>query len=511
MRAEAPLRGHLGLAHFEALLDRSGVTSSIEARLPVGVRPRQLSVGALFLGMLLAQADGRPAHLTRAHQALVGLDDADRWRLGVLTGWKTGPHLLTYRQVERTFSLVVATLAKDTPDGEPSEALSSVMDALMEASIPAAVADATSALAADWSDLEGFSCPPPHDGEACADPEASWGRRKCDSPGRKDELFFGYELQAATMVREEGGEPVPELARRITVTSCHVDPPPAFIPVFQRMTASGIAISDVLADSGYSYRDPARWALPLRALGAAIVTDLHPNDRGRKGTHAGAVIWNGNLYCPATPTALFDLGPLSRQATADAVAAHDARSAELARYKLGRISADDSDGYHRVACPATMGKVACPLKPDSMARQRTLPEILDPPEYHPSCCAQRTVTVPVAVTAKTQQKHDYPSRSHRVSYARRTAVERTFSTTKDRASTDMTRGWCRVMGLTAISMFTLMAFVARNERILTAFSAVQAEHARRQANGLPPKTRRRRRKPIGDLIAAGSARADASP
>lgn len=511
MKSGVPLRDPVSLARFEAILDRSGVTPSIEARLPVGMRPRQLSVAALFLGMLLTQADGRPGHLTRVHQALVGLDDADRWRLGVLVAWKAGPHLLTYRQVERTFSLVVGTLAKDTPDGEPTEALSLVMDALMEASIPEAVAETTSALAADWSDLEGFSCPPPHEGEACADPEASWGRRKCDSPGRSDELFFGYELQAATMVREEGGDPVPELARRITVTSCHVDPPPAFIPVFQRMAASGIAISDVLADSGYSYREPARWALPLRAIGASIVTDLHPGDRGRKSTHAGAVIWNGNLYCPATPTALFDLGPLSRQATTDEVAAHDARSAELARYKLGRISADDADGYHRVACPAAMGKVRCPLKSDSMTREHTLPEILNPPEHHPSCCAQRTVTVPVAVIAKTQQKHDYPSRSHRVSYARRTAVERTFSTTKDRASTDMTRGWCRVMGLTALSMFTLMAFVARNERILSTFSATQAENARRQAQGLPPKTRRRRRKPIGDLIAAAGATTDASP
>jgi uncharacterized phage-associated protein len=33
-------------------------------------------------------------------------------RLGVIEAWKHGPHQLTYRQVERTFSLVVAALSR---------------------------------------------------------------------------------------------------------------------------------------------------------------------------------------------------------------------------------------------------------------------------------------------------------------------------------------------------------------------------------------------------------------
>jgi hypothetical protein len=41
--------------------------------------------------------------------------------------------------------------------------------------------------------------------------------------------------------------------------------------------------------------------VPLRAAGASLIQDLHPHDRGPQGTHAGAIIANGNLYCPATP------------------------------------------------------------------------------------------------------------------------------------------------------------------------------------------------------------------
>jgi hypothetical protein len=36
-------------------------------------------------------------------------------------------------------------------------------------------------------------------------------------------MFFGYYHSAATTVREETGPAVPELTRRITLSSCHAD------------------------------------------------------------------------------------------------------------------------------------------------------------------------------------------------------------------------------------------------------------------------------------------------
>ena len=108
------------LAAFEEIIDASGVAPRIEAILPIGVRPRQLTVRTLLAGMCLAQADHRPAHLTRVHRALVSLPGYDQRRLGVIADWKHGPHLLTYRQTERTFGLVTGALARDEPDGLPS-------------------------------------------------------------------------------------------------------------------------------------------------------------------------------------------------------------------------------------------------------------------------------------------------------------------------------------------------------------------------------------------------------
>jgi len=49
------------------------------------------------------------------------------------------------------------------------------------------------------------------------------------------------------------------------------------------------------------------------------------------GTHHGAVIANGNLYCPATPRPLLELSPLARTATSQQAADHDGRTAEATR------------------------------------------------------------------------------------------------------------------------------------------------------------------------------------
>ncbi len=518
----------ISLERLEAIVDASGVPARVEAMLPVGVRPRQLSVRTLLLGILLALSGGRPAHLSRVHEALIALPEREQWRLGVLAVFKDGPHLLTYRQVEYTFSLVAGALSKEKPDGEPSQALSEVTDALLEASVQVLGPPESSSLAVDWTDLESFSRPPrkrgaeaeggeglPEDTEAaaqkkngdCADPEASWGHRRAGGPGQKDEAFFGYYLQAATIVKEENGPEAGELVRRILLSTCRVDPPAAFTGVLQRMTASGVKLGDVLADSGYAYRLPENWALPLRRLGAALVQDLHPNDRGLNGTHEGAIRFNGSLYCPATPKALAGLGPLSPGASTEQTTAHDQLTAELSRYKLGPLTALDTDGYHRVSCPAVQGKLRCPLRPTSMELSHTRPQVLQAPEHPPACCSQQTITVPASVNAKTRQKHDYPSAAHRRSYARRSAAERTFSTIKDPASNDISaKGWCRLMGLTPIALFTACLFIVRNIRVTDAFTARNAEQARRHACGLPPHRRRRRRRgTLHDLLAEANA------
>jgi hypothetical protein len=148
---------------------------------------------------------------------------------------------------------------------------------------------------------------------------------------------------------------------------------------------------------------------------------------------------------PCTPPALLKLGPLAPGAGKQQAADHDRKTAEAARYKLGRHAGDDADGYCRVQCPAAAGKVRCPLRPASMTLDHDRPEILAPPKHPQACCTRQTITIPPGGNAKTRQKHDYPSAAWRRSYARRTAAERGFATVKDPTGNDTARGWCRLM------------------------------------------------------------------
>ena len=487
---------------LEEITDRSGIAPRIELLLPTGVRARQLLARTLLLGMLIVLADHRPAHLTRVHQALTTLPEDDQRRLGVIADWKHGPHRLTYRQTERTFGLVADALAKDIPDGLPSQTLTAICDDLLEASIPDEFKDASTSLAVDWTDMETFSRPPSRGTSDCADPEASWGHRSGGGPGQDSELFFGYYPSAATMMRDEHGPPVPELARRMTACSCRHDPARALVPVLTAMTDDGIGLGDILADSGYAHRDADAWAVPLRQSGAQLVQDLHPSDRGPRGTHHGAIIANGNLYCPATPTTLLELaparprrhpGPGRRPRPADRrdrpLQTRQDHHRRHRRLPPGHVPR----GHEQDPLPAALrlDDARTGTGPRSSPRRSTRRTAAT---SRPSPCRPRWPPRPGRNTTTPQ--------AHRKSYARRTGAERTFSTAKDPATNNIARGWTRLTGLTPIMLWLTCLLAVRNQRILTAWDNRQRDDARRAATGLPPKTRRRRRKTLATLAAA---------
>jgi hypothetical protein len=386
----------------------------LEAAMPTGGRRRQLSARTVLLGIMIALDSGRPAHLEAAHRALLSLSFDDQLALQVAVVDDGECHLATYRQYEDTFSVMCGPIDpspvpsfKAVPEGaraahlataragidvsSRSAALATAIDALVEASVPEPYKTASRSLAVDWTDHETWSRPrAKEDIQPANDPDASWGHAKRNAPGAKDCLFYGYYAQVATMVADEGRPPVPELVRRIAFEAPRIDPVEVMAATLSRMKAGGIELGDILADCGYSNRAPATWARPLRAAGAGLVMDLHPNDRGQRGTFEGAICAGGQLYCPKVPVSLLAMGPLRRGASPEEITAHDTGCAELARYKLSPVSKADADGYQRVACPAAAGKLRCPLKPSSMQLSLRLPSVLDPPRGEPGrCCAQR--------------------------------------------------------------------------------------------------------------------------
>ena len=320
----------------------------------------------------------------------------------------------------------------------------------------------------DWTDLESFSRPPPARGGDCADPEAWWGHRKNNLLRSQDELFYGYYLSAGIMMRDEGGPAVPELARRATVSSCRHDPVRAFAPVLTALPGQQIPLGDILDDSGYAHRDAGAWAHPAPQppgrSSSRTCTRMTAAPRAPTTARSSAT---ATCTARARPARCWNSGPLARTATKEQAADHDRKTSELARHKLGRLTADDADGYHRVAVPRRHGQ-------DPLPAAARLDDAGPGPARDPP--APRSTPRPAApsrpspsradVNAKTAQKHDYPSAAWRRSYARRTGAERGFATAKDPASNDITRGWCRLMGLAPLMLFTTTLLIVRNQRIL---------------------------------------------
>ncbi|MGH2880339.1 MAG: hypothetical protein ACRDK4_12140 [Solirubrobacteraceae bacterium] len=130
------------------------------------------------------------------------------------------------------------------------------------------------------------------------------------------------------------------------------------------------------------------------------------------------------------------------------------------------------------------GKIRCPLRPRSMKLPYEHPTVMSPPEHPSTCCSQQTITVAPTINAKSAQKHDYPSKAFRDSYARRSASERTFSQLYDPASNDISRGWCRLMGLTPNTL--LLSCSPARSSSPTSASQTPSQPAKPPTSGAPP-------------------------
>jgi len=161
-------------------------------------------------------------------------------------------------------------------------------------------------------------------------------------------------------------------------------------------------------------------------------------------------------------------------------------TAELSCYKLGRITSNDADGYHRVSfrghgkvpLSASQGLDGLSFNRPQIICPRTGSKVLYAKEHHSAPERQR----------QDRAEARLPLAGHRRSYARRTAVERSNSRVKDPATIDVSKGWCRIMGLVPISLFLACALVVRN---LAISDASQSAHSKSRGEK-PPGSRRGR-------------------
>jgi hypothetical protein len=362
-----------------------------------------------------------------------------------------------------------ATASDLTPEQlrERGDSLQAILDLMLAATMPA-TAEHTGGYAVDgtgtWSWAKGRAKT-----DRSPDPDAAWGV-KTHKSGRS-ESYFGYELHAVVRVGPLGadGSDTPCLAERIAVVPASTSPTQPVLDALARMIDEGARIADVVADRGYTYKND--WAPALRALGVDPVADLHANQYGPRGTHAGSRIVAGTPHCPAMPADFDTIHRPDRLVPTPALETFAADIARREQWALRRVAGPDRDGKERYECPARAGKLRCPLQPSSLALPLATPTVLTPPDpaTAPTCCSQRTITLPGDVDAKARQKH-YWGPNWIKAFNRRSRVEGWFGNLKNDNTEALGRGAFRVMGICKTSIMVAVYAACTNLRLLRAWA-----------------------------------------
>jgi len=118
--------------------------------------------------------------------------------------------------------------------------------------------------------------------------------------------------------------------------------------------------------------------------------------------------------------------------------------------------------------PGKAGKLKCELCPLSEHYPADRPVAENPGSLTtaPKCCRQATIVVPGPVLAKLRQRDPWRSPKWIDSYARSSAIENIFENLRSQSTQNITRGFCRVVGLVKTSLMLAFEAVAANIGLL---------------------------------------------
>lgn len=342
------------------------------------------------------------------------------------------------------------------------------------------------------ADASTLDCDGPDDAEAVtldeqqvtsAPPQAAVDRRRAAhdpdarSSGKtakdgKTEWFYGYSLNVTVRVAEPEQEfaSEPRLIERIAVTPGGRDLVWASQELIRRAPKCEYRRT-IIGDLWYSNLRTEHWYDFLRSQGWTQVVDMREDNQAWNSCR-GMRVTAGQFFCPCTPDVFEKITkpvPVT-QVFFERIEQRDA-------YAMYVHTDDVEHGKRRLMCPALVGKVRCPHRPESMALADSVPLIVDPPDLDtaPDCCrVKSTVTVyssePTA-QGRLWQGQPWGTPKQVAQFSRRTSVEQVFAQLKDANGIDMSRGFVRVTGLGRVTLAAAFMAVASNIQELATWSA----------------------------------------
>ena len=488
------------VAEAIAWVERADVVAELEAALRPTRRgrPRQLTVRALLVGIKLSIDTAKTSCLTDVHRLLATqLHHRDQAELGIVN--RTTGEIVSLHQVRRLFASLTARLDPSqhsqpglNPDQRTARAelLQSILDRLLDATMTPGVTHHGS-YAIDGTGIWSWSRGKKRT-QTSADPDARWGYKTAKTGSQ--EQYFGYELHALVRINSQHQDRanVPTLAERVVIVPASTNCVTAVLPTLETLQQHTESVREIVADRGYTYK--TTWGPALYRLGIEPVLDLHQTQYGPRGTHEGARIITGVPHCPATPVGLDTITRPDRLSDSPDTDAFIDQISRRERWAFRRVNHADTTGKERYECPARAGKVRCPLVKASMSQPLALPTVSRPPaDNPPTCCTQRTITLPGHIDPKSRQRHYWGSRDWITAFSRRSRAEGWFGNLKSSNTEALNRGAFRVMGLAKTSLMLGIYAAATNLRLLRLWTARQ-EAPTAQAGSIPatpPRARRR--------------------
>ncbi|GAA1894447.1 transposase [Streptantibioticus ferralitis] len=284
--------------------------------------------------------------------------------------------------------------------------------------------------------------------------------------GGRGQVFCGFDLHLAVNARTTNGPEVPFVFTGLHLAPAGSHKGEAGIALIDQVRARrpDQPITEVLADRGYSYCTPARWAHPVRARGLEAIIDLHPKQRGQHpGPIPGTVIIDGTLFTDALPPPLrrlpgFPIG----MAKEDKAALHQ-RYDQRAAYAFTPHSRPDIDGYQRFKGPAVAKRVRCPNYPPSLRLPHDRPTTRCARGM--PCACGKTITLGPQDMAWTRQRTIWGTTAWAADYGRRSAIESGNAEIKTHRL-HIDRGFTRVMGTLKNTLLLAFAIAGLNVVLL---------------------------------------------
>ena len=477
-----------------------------------GGSPRDTRMDVYVAGIIATACSGRRLTIMNVWRLLTqGLPHSAQVAYGIRRSVDGVSHAYTYRQMTYPLQALKDKLGIDTDE----EMLQELMDAIVATSLPdhlpplrSLALDATGiqswakgkssrrragagrgrlALAASKDEVDvPRSLPAANDSLCSFDPDARWGYRT-KTYSNATSAVFGYNVISVVGVPAVGaakdGAPVLTQGIRLRPANADVVGPGLELVDDYRGRCGGV--DEVLNDRAWSYSVEGTWMDPLRSRGVEQILDLHPNDHGVRDFE-GLRMVDGTPHCPAMPDHLvridrpprFHSGPPPSNASREKRAQYELDKRRLEQFNeliaqrqtwaFRRVAGPDRTGKERWECPAQAGRRVCANCPLSQMYDESTPRVQDPPTGPgiPKCCTQRTVTIPGDVTPKIRQRLYWGSVEWIKSYNRRTYVEGSYGNLKNPDTENITRGWCRVVGLVKTGILLAAAVAASNIRLL---------------------------------------------